>query len=128
MKREHHQAPDVSLQYLRGLLHYHERMLLGQKCPDVNGCHNQDLCGGECPALLFTDSYSAALKEAIRCIEIVHAEELKDGSAEKSPKKKPKEKRNHFRENGKLYGKLALLFLFGYFVGSLVFKLLEFLF
>lgn len=56
---------------LRCLLHYHERMLLGGV-----------ICGktkDHCKVNLIYDHYAEALKEAIRCIEIVHKDELLGG-------------------------------------------------
>ena len=45
---------------LRSLLHYHERMMMGySNYPKA-----------------FLDGYADALREAIRCIEIVHKDEL----------------------------------------------------
>ena len=60
---------------LRGLLHYHERMMLHRDCPAGSGdstCEHKAQAGGRCPNSVFIDSYAEALKEAIRCIEIVH--------------------------------------------------------
>ncbi len=52
------------------LLHYHERMMMFAATP----------CGGLddnlCPARMQADWYAEALREAIRCVETVHAEEL----------------------------------------------------
>ena len=60
---------------LRCLLHYHERMMLGHRqCPGGN-CETVNKCSvleGKCPNAVFIDEYAEALKEAIRCIEIVH--------------------------------------------------------
>lgn len=56
---------------LRCLLNYHERMLLGGV-----------ICGktkDHCKVNLIYDHYAEALKEAIRCIEIVHKDELLGG-------------------------------------------------
>lgn len=64
---------------LRCLLHYHERMMLGHrqcpggKCEKVNTC---SVLEGKCPNAVFIDEYAEALKEAIRCIKIVHKGEL----------------------------------------------------
>lgn len=64
---------------LVGLLHYHERMMLThRKCPG-GSCDTVDECSslsGDCPNAVFIDSYSDALREAIRCIEIVHKDDL----------------------------------------------------
>ena len=63
---------------LRGLLHYHERMMFGRyRCPGTN-CETVDKCEleGKCPNVVLMDVYAEALKEAIRCIEIVHKDEL----------------------------------------------------
>lgn len=52
------------------LLHYHERMMFFAASP----------CGGQsdemCPARMNADWYAEALREAIRCAEVVHKEEL----------------------------------------------------
>lgn len=61
---------------LRSLLHYHERMMMNDSCPASHGCKNADVLEGKCPKTVFLDSYAEALKEAIRCIEIVHKDEL----------------------------------------------------
>ena len=55
------------IQMLECLLHYHERITapVGQ-----DAC--QPLADGKCPGTLILDQYSGALKEAIRCIRIVH--------------------------------------------------------
>lgn len=62
---------DIGL--LRCLLHYHKRVIVpvGQ---DV--C--QALADGKCPGTLALDQYSEALREAIRCIKIVHGTGMKD--------------------------------------------------
>ena len=74
--------PNAALATLRGLLHYHQRMMLGSRgCPVVcqdNRCKEADCLGGACPNALFLDCYAEALKEAIRCIEVVHKDELRD--------------------------------------------------
>lgn len=53
------------LHVLRGLLNYHKRMMLGVEAIDK-----------ECECKLHFDGYAEALEEAIRCIEIVHKDEL----------------------------------------------------
>lgn len=68
-------GPEAHIHILRCLLNYHERMMLPHR-----SCHG-DHCGsaeklGTCPNSLFIDTYAEALKEAIRCIEIVHKDEL----------------------------------------------------
>ena len=68
-------SPEAHIHILRCLLNYHERMMLPHR-----SCHG-DHCGsaeklGTCPNSLFIDTYAEALKEAIRCIEIVHKDEL----------------------------------------------------
>lgn len=64
---------------LRSLLHYHERMMMDhRKCPGGE-CRKVDECrefDGDCPNSVFIDGYADALREAIRCIEIVHRDEL----------------------------------------------------
>ena len=64
---------------LRGLLNYHERMMIAhRKCPGGH-CETVDKCeelDGNCPNAVFIDSYADALREAIRCIELVHKDEL----------------------------------------------------
>lgn len=61
---------------LRCLLNYHERvMMTHQKCPGGE-CEKTEACEGDCPNAVFIDKYAEALREAIRCIEIVHKEEL----------------------------------------------------
>ena len=61
------------------LLHYHERMMLlyGQ-CPggQCEAATEVGLPEGRCIKTLFGDPYAEALKEAIRCIEIVHKGEF----------------------------------------------------
>lgn len=60
---------------LRCLLNYHERMMMDhRKCPGGH-CETADKCEaleGNCPNTVFIDCYADALREAIRCIEIVH--------------------------------------------------------
>ena len=61
---------------LIGLLHYHERMMIPHsKCPSES-CDKTRHTDGKCPNAVFMDIYSEALKEAIRCIEIVHKDDL----------------------------------------------------
>lgn len=64
---------------LIGLLHYHERMMLMyEQCP-CGGCDCADKSGvdkGKCIKSLLGDPYADALKEAIRCLEIVHKGEF----------------------------------------------------
>ena len=67
------------LHILRSLLHYHERMMMDKSCSASYGehkCENEEKLVGKCPNLLLRDMYSEALKEGIRCIEIVHKDEL----------------------------------------------------
>lgn len=68
---------------LRSLLHYHERVMMNQECPAAShgehGCEGAEKLDGKCPKVVFTDSYAEALSEAIRCIEIVHKDELFGG-------------------------------------------------
>lgn len=65
-------TPEMHLHTLRSLLNYHERMMLTKgKCP-AGHCDTAQKCEGKCPTVLFIDCYAEALKEAIRCIEIVH--------------------------------------------------------
>lgn len=65
---------------LRCLLHYHERMMLGTIFDAGSG---GELCSrpgeGQCARVIFQDGYAEALREAIRCIEIVHKDELSGG-------------------------------------------------
>ena len=65
------------LSVLRGLMSYHERVFMENNCV---ACGKQDcehLFGGECPSLAMRDDrYRRGLKEAIRCVEIVHADEI----------------------------------------------------
>ena len=58
---------------LRSLLHYHERMMLGSVHCEHTGIEKA------CPVTELFDPYAEALKEAIRCIEIVHKDELLGG-------------------------------------------------
>ena len=64
---------------LRCLLHYHERMMmLHEQCPGGH-CDTATKAGmpeGVCVKKLLWDPYAEALKEAIRCIEIVHKGEF----------------------------------------------------
>ena len=64
---------------LRCLLNYHERMMMGHRnCPG-GPCETTDkyeAFEGNCPNAVFIDGYADALREAIRCIEIVHEDEL----------------------------------------------------
>lgn len=70
---------DTHRHILLSLLHYHERMMLGRdQCPG-GSCDAVDQCPemeGKCPNAVFVDVYAEALKEAIRCIEIVHKGEF----------------------------------------------------
>ena len=67
---------EFQIHVLRGLLHYHERMMMGhRKCP-CGDCEASKYTDGDCPTAVVLDAYSDALKEAIRCIEIVHKDEL----------------------------------------------------
>ena len=45
----------------------------GGECRKVDECREFD---GDCPNSVFIDGYADALREAIRCIEIVHRDEL----------------------------------------------------
>ena len=58
---------EVRLNVLQGLLHYHERvtMPVGQ-----NLC--KEMGTEKCPERLVTDQYAEVLREAIRCVRIVH--------------------------------------------------------
>lgn len=68
--------PEFQLHILRGLLHYHLRMTLAaEKCP-AEDCQNAAHTGGKCPNTSMLDGYAETLREAIRCIEIVHKDEL----------------------------------------------------
>lgn len=55
---------------LRCLLHYHQRMLMGGVF-----CEHRETMDA-CRVGKIYDHYAEALKEAIRCIEIVHKDEL----------------------------------------------------
>ena len=68
-------TPEMHLHTLRSLLNYHERMMGTRSCPDKS-CETAKKLDGRCPKTLFLDLYAEALKEAIRCIEIVHKDEL----------------------------------------------------
>ena len=68
-------TPEMHLHTLRSLLNYHERMMGTRNCPDKS-CETADQFDGRCPKTLFLDLYAEALREAIRCIEIVHKDEL----------------------------------------------------
>ncbi len=59
------------LSILRGLLNYHERMMAFRDCP-AGECKNTECTGGKCPNTVFIDTYAEALREAIRCVEIVN--------------------------------------------------------
>lgn len=65
--------------FLRCLLNYHERVMMDhRRCPGGH-CETVDKCEalqGNCPNAVFIDGYADALREAIRCIEIVHKDEL----------------------------------------------------
>ena len=65
---------------LRSLLHYHERMTMGTVTEVQSG---KDLCNnlgdGKCAKIIFQDAYAETLREAIRCIEIVHKDALSGG-------------------------------------------------
>mgnify|MGYP006893086937 CR=1 FL=1 len=58
---------EYDIMMLTALLHYHERITapVGQEV-----C--QPLREGKCPGRLVIDQYSEALREAIRCIKVVH--------------------------------------------------------
>ena len=68
---------DTYIHILKCLLHYHERMMMGMVFSEA---HDKELCNnvedGKCAKIQFADNYADALKEAIRCIEIVHKDEL----------------------------------------------------
>ena len=67
---------EMQIHTLRGLLHYHERMMLPhKKCP-AGECEHTKNTDNICPNAFFIDFYAEALKEAIRCIEIVHKSDL----------------------------------------------------
>lgn len=55
-------------QLLTGLLHYHERATLAQQ--DGGACGTP--IDGKCPSVVFIDLYAEALREAIRCVRLVH--------------------------------------------------------
>ncbi len=56
---------EYQLHILRGLLNYHKRMMVGIEATGKGGVLK-----------LHCDGYADALEEAIRCIEIVHKDEL----------------------------------------------------
>lgn len=63
------------LHILRGLLNYHERMMLFRDCPARSvetECKNKECTNGKCPNIVDMDIYAEALREAIRCVEIVN--------------------------------------------------------
>lgn len=62
---------EYQLHILRGLLSYHERMMVGAKAAYKE--YGDDFSKIQ---ILHFDGYVEALKEAIRCIEIVHKDEL----------------------------------------------------
>ena len=65
LKTEYH------LHVLRCLLNYHRRMMVGIEAFDKECSGNHaDICKHH------FDGYAEALEEAIRCIEIVHKDEL----------------------------------------------------
>lgn len=66
------------LSVLRGLLSYHERVFMENNCVScAEKCPR--LFGGECPSMAMRDDrYRRGLKEAIRCVEIVHGSEITD--------------------------------------------------
>ena len=64
-------TPEMHLNTLHSLLNYHERMMGTRSCP-VRSCETAAKFDGRCPKTLFLDLYAEALREAIRCIEIVH--------------------------------------------------------
>lgn len=59
------------LSILRGLLNYHERMMSFRECP-AGECEKTECTDGKCPNTVFIDTYAEALREAIRCVEIVN--------------------------------------------------------
>lgn len=59
---------ELNLFILKGLLNYHERMMLFRDCP-ADGCKNKECVDGKCPNIAFLDVYAEALREAIRCVE-----------------------------------------------------------
>lgn len=77
-------TPEVHLHTLRSLLNYHERMMLPKRTCPAGHCDTAEKCEGKCPNSLFIDYYAEALKEAIRCIEIVHKEELTDEDTQRN--------------------------------------------
>ena len=62
------EMPDTEW-YLRALLHYHERALDGMNVLHCGGAKTED---GKCPATYMLDAWGEALREAIRCVAIVH--------------------------------------------------------
>lgn len=57
---------EMAVVHLRMLLHYHERMMMG----NMSGCKTQ--IGGRCAREVMADSYADTLREAIRCVKIVN--------------------------------------------------------
>ena len=68
---------ETYIRYLKGLLHYHECVIVE---PPVDRTTGEELpCKpiGElyrCPRAAFTDEYAEALREAIRCMEAVYGQ------------------------------------------------------
>ena len=57
---------ESAVAHLRMLLHYHERMMMG----NISGCKNQ--IEGRCAREVFADAYADTLREAIRCVKLVN--------------------------------------------------------
>lgn len=66
---------EARLNVLRGLLHYHERMMAGSvSAQDLESGGWQDV-----PVAEIFDGYADALREAIRCVKLVNGAESEHG-------------------------------------------------
>ena len=59
--------PEICVRVLRGLINYHERVMLGEI-----HCVQKSATEQNCPVRRIFDPYKDALQEAVRCVKIVH--------------------------------------------------------
>ena len=115
------------LHILRGILHCHERMMDG-RCPVIgkHKCETAEKLDGKCA----NNAYLEALREAIRCVEFVHVDiprEMEGALANKEMRKEAESKGKKFSKNYHRYSELAFPFLFGHFISTILFTLIQLL-
>lgn len=129
------------LHILRCLLHYHERMMMDGKCPvscDDHKCETAKKLDGKCVNTFRMDAYSEALREAIRCVEFVHVDcargmelgekRIREADlANKKMRKEAESEGNKLTKYRECYRKLAFPFLFGHFISTILFVLIQLL-